>query len=149
MILLPAAFIWCLHVIHMIHDSLLSFRFRSWYMKVKWSKGDQRVKTGEKRVRTVGSTNSVDCTHGYLASFPGSSPAFCCILYCMRQKAGEEPGNKAMDTIFNMQYTNSSSPPWTYYWHLISKLSLCCPSWLESAPTKFLNTQYTPRYHLM
>ena len=92
------------------------------------SKGDQRVKTGEKRVRTVGSTNSVDCTHGYLASFPGSSPAFCCILYCMRQKAGEEPGNKAMDTIFNMQYTNSSSPPWTYYWHLISKLSLCCPS---------------------
>ena len=39
-----------------------------------------------------------------LASFPGSSPAFCrilsspafCrILYSMRQKAGEEPGNEA------------------------------------------------------
>jgi len=37
-----------------------------------------------------------------VASFPGSSPAFCCILYkkrpvlySMRQKAGEEPGNEA------------------------------------------------------
>ena len=31
-----------------------------------------------------------------VASFPGSSPAFCRILYSMRQKAGEEPGNEAM-----------------------------------------------------
>ena len=30
-----------------------------------------------------------------LAPFPGSSPAFCRILYSMRQKAGEEPGNEA------------------------------------------------------
>ena len=30
-----------------------------------------------------------------IASFPGSSPAFCRILYSMRQKAGEEPGNEA------------------------------------------------------
>jgi len=29
-----------------------------------------------------------------LASFPGSSPAFCCILY---KKAGEEPGNEASE----------------------------------------------------
>ena len=38
-----------------------------------------------------------------LASFRGSSPAFCRILYSMRQysmrqKAGEEPGNEAMFT---------------------------------------------------
>ena len=31
-----------------------------------------------------------------VASFPGSSPAFCRILYSMRQKAGEEPGNEAI-----------------------------------------------------
>ena len=30
-----------------------------------------------------------------LASFQGSSPAFCRILYSMRQKAGEDPGNEA------------------------------------------------------
>ena len=29
-----------------------------------------------------------------IASFPGSSPAFC--LYSMRQKPGEEPGNEAI-----------------------------------------------------
>ena len=38
-----------------------------------------------------------DCFHLLrgLTSFPGSSPAFCRILYSMPQKAGEEPGNEA------------------------------------------------------
>ena len=31
-----------------------------------------------------------------VALFPGSSPAFCRILYSMRQKAGEEPGNESI-----------------------------------------------------
>ena len=37
--------------------------------------------------------SDVSCTS--LASSPNSSPAFCCILYSMRQKTGEEPGNEA------------------------------------------------------
>jgi len=31
-----------------------------------------------------------------LASFPGSFPGFCHILYDMQRKAGEKPGNEAV-----------------------------------------------------
>jgi len=68
-------------------------------------------KSGEKRARTVGCTNSIDRTHRYYLQH----------------------------AVHKLKLT-----PRTYYWHLISKLSLCCPSSLESAPTKFLKTQYTP-----
>ena len=39
----------------------------------------------------------------HLASFPGSSPAFCCILYIKwymyAKNAGEDPGNEATSSI--------------------------------------------------
>ena len=42
--------------------------------------------------------SDVSCTS--LASCPNSSPAFCFVLYSMRQKAGEKPGNEAApDTV--------------------------------------------------
>ena len=46
-----------------------------------------------------------------VASFPGSSPAFCRILkYSMGQKAGEEPGNER----YNNVSTIASFPGFTY-----------------------------------
>ena len=41
-----------------------------------------------------------------------------------------------MDTNFNILHTHSSSPPWTYYWHLTSKLSLLLSKFIGICPHK-------------
>ena len=55
-----------------------------------WKGGREREREREREV-TMGNIVGHE-----RASFPGSSPAFCHILYI---KAGEEPGNEAKRTV--------------------------------------------------